>query len=111
MCITGRYMELWETMFAECGKVKTFPCYVNDVFHWWNDLLCTFPYRNIGFGLNFIFSGVKSSMKVFIAVLFGLISAAVGIGFSFFNPGMGPVMSISIIGAGIIYALWQKKDS
>lgn len=43
MCITGRYMELWETMFAECGKVKTFPCYVNDVFHWWNDLLCTFP--------------------------------------------------------------------
>ena len=41
MCITGRYMELWETMFAECGKVKTFPCYVNDVFHWWNDLLCS----------------------------------------------------------------------
>lgn len=53
----------------------------------------------------------KSSMKVFVAVLFGLISAGVGIGFSFFNPGMGPVMSISIIGAGIIYALWQKKDS
>ncbi len=50
-------------------------------------------------------------MKIFIAVLFGLISAAVGIWFSFFNPGMGPVMSISIIGAGIIYALWQKKDS
>ena len=58
-----------------------------------------------------IFSGVKSSMKIFIAVLFGLISAAVGIWFSFFNPGMGPVMSISIIGAGIIYALWQKKDN
>ena len=66
-------------------------------------------YRNIGFGFNLIFSGVKSSMKVFIAVLFGLISAAVGIGFSFFNPGMGPVMSISIIGAGIIYFLSKKK--
>ncbi|WP_155245058.1 hypothetical protein [Enterocloster clostridioformis] len=50
-------------------------------------------------------------MKLFVAVLLGLISAAVGIWFSFFNPGMGPVMSISIIGAGIIYVLSQKKDS
>lgn len=54
--------------------------------------------------------GCKSMKKVFIAILFGLISAAVGIWFSFFNPGMGPVMSISIMGAGIIYALLQKKD-
>lgn len=50
-------------------------------------------------------------MKVFIAVLFGSISAAVGIGFSFFNPGMGPVMSISIIGAGIIYFIQTKKGA
>lgn len=48
-------------------------------------------------------------MRIVIAVLFGLISAAVGIWFSFFNPGMGPVMSISIIGAGIIYFLSKKK--
>lgn len=48
-------------------------------------------------------------MRIVIAVLFGLISAAVGIWFSFFNPGMGQVMSISIIGAGIIYFLSKKK--
>ena len=48
-------------------------------------------------------------MRIVIAVLFGLISAAVGIWFSFFNPGMGSVMSISIIGAGIIYFLSKKK--
>ena len=54
--------------------------------------------------------GRKSMKNVVIAVLFGLISAAVGIWFSFFNPGMGPVMSVSIMGAGIIYALLQKKD-
>ena len=53
---------------------------------------------------------MKKKKNVFIAILFGLISAAVGIWFSFFNPGMGPVMSISVMGAGIIYALLQKKD-
>ena len=48
-------------------------------------------------------------MRIVIAVLFGLISAAVGIWFSFFNPGMGPVMSISIIG-GRNYILPLKKE-
>lgn len=31
---------------------------------------------------------VNGNMEVFAAVLLGLISAAIGIGFSFFNPGM-----------------------
>ena len=43
MCITGRIMELWETLFAGCGKALSFPCPVNGVFHRWNGLLCTFP--------------------------------------------------------------------
>ena len=34
MCITGHLMELWETLFAGCGKVLfTFPWAVNGVFH------------------------------------------------------------------------------
>ena len=34
MCITGQVMELWETLFAGCGKaVFAFPCAVNSVFH------------------------------------------------------------------------------
>ena len=34
MCITVLLMELWETLFAACGKVPfTFPCAVNGVFH------------------------------------------------------------------------------
>ena len=34
MCITGHLMELWETLFAGCGKVLfTFPRAVNGVFH------------------------------------------------------------------------------
>jgi hypothetical protein len=34
MCITGWVMQLWETLFAGCGKaVSAFPCAVNSVFH------------------------------------------------------------------------------
>ena len=34
MCITALLMELWETLFAACGKVPfTFPCAVNGVSH------------------------------------------------------------------------------
>lgn len=29
MCITGRIMELWKTVFAGCGKAPAFPCAVN----------------------------------------------------------------------------------
>lgn len=46
--------------------------------------------------------------NVFIAILFGLISAAVGIWFSFFNPGMGPVMSVGIMGPEL-YMLYRKR--
>lgn len=48
-------------------------------------------------------------MKIVIAVLFGLISAIVGTMCAFFNPGIGVVMSISIIGAGIIYFIEKKE--
>ena len=34
MCITGYLMELWETLFAGCGKaVFAFPYAVNSVVH------------------------------------------------------------------------------
>ena len=34
MCIIGCLMELWVTLFAECGKaVLYFPCSVNRVIH------------------------------------------------------------------------------
>ena len=49
-------------------------------------------------------------MKIVIAVLFGLISAIVGTMCAFFNPGIGVVMSVSIIGAAIIYLLSKGKD-
>lgn len=37
-------------------------------------------------------------------------SAIVGTWFAFFNPGIGVVMSVSIIGAAIIYLLSKGKD-
>lgn len=49
-------------------------------------------------------------MKKIIAVLIGLVSAIVGTWFAFFNPGIGVVMSVSIIGAAIIYLLSNGKD-
>ena len=49
-------------------------------------------------------------MRFFIAALFGLISAIVGTWFAFFNPGIGAVLSVSIIGAGVIYFLAKGKD-
>ena len=34
MCITVRFMELWATLFARCGKgVFSFPYLVNGVVH------------------------------------------------------------------------------
>ena len=33
MCVTVRFMELWETVFTGCGKGIAFPCAVNAVFH------------------------------------------------------------------------------
>ena len=36
-------------------------------------------------------------MRIVIAVLIGLVSAIVGTWFAFFNPGIGVVMSVSII--------------
>lgn len=47
---------------------------------------------------------------IVIAVLIGLVSAIVGTWFAFFNPGIGVVMSVSIIGAAIIYLLSKGKD-
>lgn len=47
-------------------------------------------------------------MKIIIAVLFGLVSAIVGTMCAFFNSGIGVVMSISIIGTGIIYFVEKK---
>ena len=49
-------------------------------------------------------------MRIVIAVLIGLVSAIVGTWFAFFNPGIGVVMSVSIIGAAIIYLLSKGKD-
>lgn len=49
-------------------------------------------------------------MRIVIAVLIGLVSAIVGTWFVFFNPGIGVVMSVSIIGAAIIYLLSKGKD-
>lgn len=49
-------------------------------------------------------------MRIVIAVLIGLVSAIVGTWFDFFNPGIGVVMSVSIIGAAIIYLLSKGKD-
>ena len=49
-------------------------------------------------------------MRIFIAALIGLVSAIVGTWFAFFNPGIGVVMSVSIIGAGVIYFLAKEKD-
>ena len=49
-------------------------------------------------------------MRIVIAVLIGLVSAIVGTWFAFFNPGIGVVMSVSIIGAAIIYLLSNGKD-
>lgn len=48
-------------------------------------------------------------MRIVIAVLIGLVSAIVGTWFAFFNPGIGVVMSVSIIGAAIIYLLSKGK--
>ena len=42
-------------------------------------------------------------MRVLISVLFGIVSVIAGTMCAFFNPGIGVVVSISIIGAGIIY--------
>lgn len=49
-------------------------------------------------------------MRIVIAVLIGLVSAIVGTWFAFFNPRIGVVMSVSIIGAAIIYLLSKGKD-
>lgn len=42
-------------------------------------------------------------------ICYGLLSAAAGIGLSFFNQGMGVVIAISIIGAGIIAELDKRE--
>ena len=49
-------------------------------------------------------------MRVVISVLFGIISAIAGTACAFFNPGIGAVVSISIIGSGGIYFVSQKDD-
>ena len=49
-------------------------------------------------------------MRIVIAVLIGLVSAIVGTWFAFFNPGIGVVMSVSIIGSGYyIFTIKRKR--
>lgn len=42
------------------------------------------------------------------AVIFGTLSICFGIGVGFFSPSLGLIVTVSIIGTGVIYVLGKK---
>ena len=49
-------------------------------------------------------------MRIVIAVLIGLVSAIVGTWFAFFNPGIGVVMSVTLL-ERLLYIYYQKEKT